>query len=112
MTYAAYIEFTPAEGQGDALLTALQEAAAQMATVVSCRHYLVGKNVASGAIGVWEVWTSKEAHDGSLQDPATRAFITRTMPLIAGFTGPFELELGSGTTAGKGLAPLLAPLEE
>lgn len=101
MTYASYTEFRPAEGKGDSLLAALTEAAAGMNTVRECLHYLVGRNVATGAIGVWEAWTDQGAHDASLQHPETRAFIGQTMPLIAGFNGPFVLDLAGG----KGMPP-------
>lgn len=96
MTYASYTEFLPAEGKGDDLLAALTTAAAGMDAIPGCLHYLVGRNVASGAVGVWETWTSKEVHDASLQDPGTRDFIAQTMPLIAGFNGPFVLDLAGG----------------
>ncbi|MGC4190260.1 MAG: hypothetical protein QM589_03385 [Thermomicrobiales bacterium] len=96
MTYASYTEFQPAGGKGDDLLAALTEAAAQMTPVAACLHYLVGRNVATGAIGVWEVWTGKDGHDASLEDPQTRALITQTMPLISGINGPFVLDLDGG----------------
>lgn len=52
-------------------------------------------------IWVTEVWDSKEAHDASLQLPATREAINRAMPMLTGdFTGQETTVVGGlGVTA-------------
>ena len=56
---------------------------------VGCQLYVVGVvDDDPDLIHVTEVWDSKEAHDASLQLPATREAINRAMPMLTGdFTG-------------------------
>jgi len=64
---------------------------------VGCDLYLVGvSNTDDVTIWVSEVWSSKEAHDASLQLPETKAAIAKAMPMLTGeFTGQ-ELTVRGG----------------
>lgn len=71
-------------GQGDALADLLLEAAASLNSNTDCILYLVSRAPDDNEVVlVTEVWTSREAHDASLQDAAVKALIQRGMPLIA-----------------------------
>ncbi len=50
-----------------------------------CQLYVVAVDDADAdLVRVTEVWDSKEAHDASLQLPATREAISRAMPMLTG----------------------------
>ena len=69
---------------------------------VGCQLYVVGvADSEPDLIWVTEVWDSKEAHDASLQLPATKEAISRAMPMLTGdFTGQETTVLGGlGVTA-------------
>jgi quinol monooxygenase YgiN len=87
-------------GKRDELLAILEQAAAAMEANPDCHHYVVSR-VLGDANAVWvsEVWTSKEAHDKSLEPEETREMIIQARPLIDSFGERFELE----TVGGKGL---------
>jgi quinol monooxygenase YgiN len=54
-----------------------------------CQLYVVSvADAEPDLLWVTEVWDSKEAHDASLQLPATKAAIAAAMPMLTGdFTG-------------------------
>lgn len=84
-TYGMHVRFTAKAGEGDALATLLLEAAAGTQADADCRLYLVSRDPDDAdVVYVTEAWTSREAHDAALEDPATRELIGRAMPLIAG----------------------------
>ncbi len=62
-----------------------------------CDLYAVGvSDTDKDLVWVNEIWVSKEAHDASLQLPAVKDAIARTMPLLTGeFTGQ-ELDIVGG----------------
>ncbi len=67
-----------------------------------CQLYVVSVADADpDLVWVTEVWDSKEAHDASLQLPATREAISRAMPMLTGeFTGQETTVVGGlGVTA-------------
>lgn len=69
---------------------------------VGCQLYVVSvADSEPDLIWVTEVWDSKEAHDASLQLPATREAINRAMPMLTGeFTGQETTVVGGlGVTA-------------
>jgi quinol monooxygenase YgiN len=83
--YGMHVRFTTQPGQGDALAALLLESAAAMTGDEGCRLYLISRDPDDAdVVYVTEAWTSREAHDASLEDPATRAVITRAMPLLSG----------------------------
>jgi quinol monooxygenase YgiN len=65
-----------------------------------CEQYIVHRSPSDPeAVWVTEVWTSPEAHQASLDDPAVQATIAEARPLIAGIGERFEL----APLGGKGL---------
>jgi quinol monooxygenase YgiN len=75
-------------GQGDALAEILLAAATGLADNDACLLYLVSRSPEDpDAVFVTEVWTSRAAHDESLQGEQVRAAIQRARPLIARVAG-------------------------
>jgi quinol monooxygenase YgiN len=71
-----------------------------MAALDDCLLYVIGRLPDDpDAVLVYEVWTSAEAHRGSLDQPATQEAIGRGRPLIAGMSDRVEFE----PAGGKGL---------
>lgn len=69
---------------------------------VGCQLYVVGvDDDDADLVHVTEVWDSQEAHDASLQLPATREAISRAMPMLTGdFTSRQTTVVGGlGVTA-------------
>ena len=86
--YGSHGRFTAQRDQGDALTDMLMAAAQGMRANDACLLYLVSRSPEdSDVIWVTEVWTSKEAHDASLEDADVKAAIQRARPLIAGIEG-------------------------
>jgi quinol monooxygenase YgiN len=50
----------------------------------------------NGNVGVWEIWTSQDAHERSLMDKETRAFVKQTMPLIKEIIPARQIDLRGG----------------
>lgn len=99
--YGMHVKFTAAAGQGDALAAILLEAADGIEADDACLLYVVSRSPAEAdTVWVTEAWTSREAHDASLEDPAARALIARAMPLIAGPPEADELR----PVGGKGVS--------
>jgi quinol monooxygenase YgiN len=65
--------------------------------LAGCDLYAVGvSDTDKDLVWVNEIWVSKEAHDASLQLPAVKDAIARTMPQLTGeFTGQ-ELDIVGG----------------
>ena len=83
-SYGMQVRFTAQPGHGDELEAILLEAAAGTEAEDDCLLYIVSRSPADpDVVYVTEVWTSREAHDRSLEDEAVRALITRAMPLMA-----------------------------
>jgi quinol monooxygenase YgiN len=98
--YGMHVRFTAAPGQGDALAAILVEAAAGVEADDACLLYVVSRSPTEGeTVWVTEAWTSREAHDASLEDPAARELIGRAMPLLAGRPDAEELR----PVGGKGI---------
>jgi quinol monooxygenase YgiN len=97
--YGMHSHFIAQSGQGTALTDILLTAAEGLRANESCLLYLVSRSPDDpDVLWVTEVWTSKVAHDESLQDEDVRAAIQHARPLIAGITGAELRPLG-----GKGL---------
>ena len=83
--FGLHVEFTARPGAGDELQAVLLEAAEGLRSAEACRLYVVSRAAGSAeTVYVTEAWTSRAAHDASLEDPAARALIERAMPLLAG----------------------------
>lgn len=93
--YASYIEFVPVKGKANDLLQAMLDAAAAFTDDAGCLQYVAGI-AGNGNVGVWEIWTSANAHEHSLMDPETRAFIKQTMPMIKEIVPARILDLHGG----------------
>jgi quinol monooxygenase YgiN len=79
-----HVRFTAQRGRGDELEGILLEAAAGAEADDDCLLYIVSRSPAdSDTVFVTEAWTTREAHDRSLEDEAVRALIARAMPLMA-----------------------------
>jgi quinol monooxygenase YgiN len=98
--FGLHVRFKANPGMADELERVLLEAAAEAGGASECRMYVVGRSPGDEEV-VWviEAWTSREAHDASLKDPAARALIQRAMPLLAGRPQASEIK----PSGGKGL---------
>ena len=77
--------FAARPGEGDALAAILLEAAELLDDFDDCLLYVISRSPEDpDAVWVTEAWTTKEAHDASLQDERVRRVIERAMPLIVG----------------------------
>jgi quinol monooxygenase YgiN len=86
--YGLHSHFTAQPGQGDALAEILLAAAEGLRANEACLLYLVSRSPDDpDVIWVTEAWTSKAAHDESLQSEDVKAAIQRARPLIAGIAG-------------------------
>ncbi|MEX2160537.1 MAG: antibiotic biosynthesis monooxygenase [Anaerolineales bacterium] len=88
------------EGQRDALAKILLQAAEALQQNPECIHYLVS-NLPEERDALWvsEVWTTKEAHDKSLEPDDIRALIAQARPILEKFDEQIVLE----ALGGKGL---------
>jgi quinol monooxygenase YgiN len=96
--YGLHAHIEAVEGKADDLEALLLEAAAALGDNPDCLLYLVSRSPGlPDAVLVTELWTSKEAHDASLQDERTREQIARGRPMIASFRAD-ELRPAGGKT--------------
>ena len=73
------------EGQRNALVEHLLEAARLMNDLPGCEIYVVSRATEEPeAIWVMEVWRTEAEHDASLKLDSVKALIARARPLIAG----------------------------
>ncbi len=83
--FGLYGKITVHEGQRDALVAILLEAAALMQPDPECELYIVNVSPTEpDAIWVTEVWSSQAAHQAALAREGVKALIARGRPLIAG----------------------------
>jgi quinol monooxygenase YgiN len=69
----------------DELVSALLRTADLMRSVPDCVQYVIGQSSDEpDEIRIFTVWTSKEAHDQSENDPAVRKFIGEALPMLDG----------------------------
>jgi quinol monooxygenase YgiN len=88
------------EGQREALLEHLLQAARLLSTLEACYLYVVSR-APDDPHGIWvtEVWHNQADHQASLTHEAIRSLITVARPLIAGMSDRTEFE----PVGGKGL---------
>jgi quinol monooxygenase YgiN len=97
--FGMHNRFTAQSGQADALMEILLSAAEGLRANDACLLYLVSRSPENpDVLWVTEAWTSKDAHDESLQDETVRAAVQRALPMITGVERT-ELRL----VGGKGL---------
>jgi quinol monooxygenase YgiN len=98
--FGLHVRFRAQPGRGDELERILLEAAAAAGAAPECRLYVVGRAPDDdGVVWVMEAWSSREAHDAALEDPAAQALIQRALPLLAGRPQASEIK----PSGGKGL---------
>ena len=82
--YGMHVRFNAQPGHGDELAAILLEAAQGVEADADCLVYIVSRSPSDAdTVFVTEMWTSREAHDRSLEDDDVRALIARAMPLMA-----------------------------
>jgi len=98
--FGLHVRFRAQPGMADELERVLLEAAGEAGAAPDCRMYVVGRSPTDEEL-VWviEAWSSREAHDASLQDPGAQALIQRALPLLAGRPQASEIK----PSGGKGL---------
>jgi quinol monooxygenase YgiN len=98
--YGMHGRFHAQPGKGDDLEAILLAAADGLRGDPDCLVYVVYRDDADpDAVCVSEAWTTREAHDASLQQETVKAQIAQAMPLLAGCLDATELRL----VGGKGL---------
>jgi quinol monooxygenase YgiN len=100
VAFGMHVRFVAHSGQGDELEAILLEAAKLAGGADGCRIYVVSRSHESAEV-VWvtEAWSSREAHDASVNDERARALIQRALPLLAGAPEAAEFQ----PVGGKGL---------
>lgn len=100
MNYYGYSgKFVAQPGKRDELVEILLDAARALESNEDCIQYLVSIGDDPDAVWVKETWTSKEAHDASLEPEEVKEAIRRAMPLIKGI----EDSVQSIIVGGKGI---------
>ncbi|KAB1065110.1 putative quinol monooxygenase [Salibacter halophilus] len=88
------------KGKGDQLVKLLIEASKILEGHEECIQYIIAQESNNkDIIWVTEIWTSKKAHDASLQLPAIKSIIAEAMPIIEETNG-----LGAETVPIGGVA--------
>lgn len=75
---------TAQDGKQAELLEILVEAAELLKENKDCLQYIVGKLDDSKTVWINEAWTSKEAHDASLESTEIRELVMSALPLLEG----------------------------
>lgn len=96
MTYGLVGKFSAQPGKRDELVGYLLQAAKLLERNPRCLHYIVSTSDEPQAVWVSEVWTDKDAHDGSLEPADIQALIQRARPLIAGTADQTQLTVHGG----------------
>jgi len=94
--YGFLAKFTAHPGKRDDLVELLLHAAESAQRDSGCLHYLISTSEEPNAIWVTEVWTTKAAHDASLEAEDTKALIGQALPLIAAISDQTELRVVGG----------------
>lgn len=100
--YAFHARFTAQPGRADALTEILLGAAEHLRSNDDCLMYVVSRSPEhTDLITVMELWTTRAAHDASLDQDSARESIAAAWPLISGVSGTELRPVG-----GKGLDTL------
>lgn len=83
MAYGIIGKLTAMQGERETLLSILLEAATAMEQEAACEAYRVSVSLDDGAIIVYEVWASEDAHQQSLALPVTKRLIDQAKPILA-----------------------------
>ena len=83
--YAMIGSFETKPENRETLVEILLKAAEMMNELDDCQMYIVNKDAEdAGRVWVYEMWTSKAAHDNSLTLLQVRELISQAMPLLVG----------------------------
>ena len=81
--YGLIGNLTAKEGKGNQLVELLLEASKVLENFEGCIQYIIAQESNNkDIIWVTEIWTSKKAHDASLQLPAIKSIIAEAMPFM------------------------------
>jgi quinol monooxygenase YgiN len=94
--YGRIGKLTAHPGQRDTLASILLRAADVLGGNDDCIHYLISTTDEADVVWVTETWTTKHAHEASLELAEVRALITHAMPLIATMSDQREFHIIGG----------------
>lgn len=98
--FSLFVKFIVQEGERDAMVDILLEAAESMKNLDECEIYLINISESElNSVYVYEVWSNENAHQASLTHEATQELIKRAKPIITGMERIRTLE----TKGGKGI---------
>jgi len=92
-------KFVSQPGKRDQLVTVLLNAARLLQENRDCINYIIGTTDEANDVWVFETWTSKRAHDSSLEPEDIKALVRSAIPLIVGSSNSVEWKV----VGGKGL---------
>jgi quinol monooxygenase YgiN len=101
VTYGIYTRHTAKPGQRDNLVANLLRAADQQRDNEDCIHFVVNTTDEPDVLWVNVVWSSKEAHDASLQREDVRALIGEARQFLSEEVMPEQIFVTP--VGGKGL---------
>ena len=101
MKYGIYTRHTAKPGQRDNLVANLLRAADQQRDNQDCIHFVVNTTDEPDVLWVNVVWSSKEAHDASLQREEVRALIGEARQFLSEEVMPEQIFVTP--VGGKGL---------
>ena len=90
MKYGLFGKFDAQEDKRDELIKILLKAAELLQRNDDCIEYIVGKSEKPNEVWVSELWTSKAAHDASLEPEDIRELVMSALPYIAGMPSGTE----------------------
>ena len=97
MKFGLFGKMTAVANKRDELIDILVEAAHMLNTNHDCLHYVIGKSEEDeNSIWIWELWTTKEAHDKSLEPQEVKDIIMKARPLIAEIAQGVNLNIVGG----------------
>ncbi|MFJ7637749.1 putative quinol monooxygenase [Peribacillus sp. NPDC097206] len=97
--YGLIGKFIVKDGERDAMVNILLEAAESLKSLDDCEIYLVNiSEEEPNSVYVYEVWNDEGAHQASLGLEATQTLIKRAKPIMAGMEriGTLQTEGGKG----------------
>ncbi|MFZ3588513.1 putative quinol monooxygenase [Bacillus sp. DJP31] len=83
--FGLYGKILAKEGERDALVDILLDAASSLQELEDCELYIVNvSDTEPNTVWVYEVWSDQNAHQASLTLESTQTLIKRAKPIIAG----------------------------
>lgn len=97
--YGLQVKFVAHPGKRDELVAILLRVAEMLRSNKECLHYFISTTDEPNDVWVAETWTTKAAHDSSVEPEDIRAVVGQARSLIA--SPPSKIELN--VVGGKGL---------